>query len=604
MSAADNIMNMTKYMVSLPETHISVFIMIFLSFFTGIIAFLVEPGTELSILSMVIYGGSSGFLIFGLMSIMAGAITTPIINMLDGRHMKTKQSMFLALVSMIIVAAIYLIGSLVSHFSIYNYIIDALIYGCAIIFAFRTIIIWGTSNIRLLSSVVVAATQPALILSMVMVIVSLTSLTTNLGDFSIIALLLKIIIASLILVVAIFSFVVVIESPMRKNLGVGGLELLSLFIAHISEGSQAMEGIFEDMGETIETLIGVLSFKGKNGLKALFLVPSVHPGPVGDIGGGNMPTILGERFGAFTMVSHGPSTHDFNPVASKELDKIETAVKGALEDIEYKSLASPFFRVENEGAKIGGQYFGDDLVLLVTFAPRGFDDVDFGVGLAVMNAGKVHGARNVMMVDCHNSFTPDSRILPGNKEVFELLGAVDKIPESGEEEAVRVGCSFNPLDDFSKEQGVGQSGVKVMVVEVGKQKTAYILLDANNMVLGFRDKIIEAVKKLGIDEAEAMTTDTHYVNTLSGGHNPIGSKMQDEIIEEVKKAVTKARDDLEPVEVGAKIAPIKDIKTLGPTHATELVTTISSIVAVSKVIAPLIFLLAFVFAFLWIFYGV
>lgn len=605
MSAVDNLMNMTKYMVSLPETHISVFIMVFSSFFTGIVAFIILPGSEQSILSAIIYGGSSGFLIFGLMSIMAGAITTPLVNMFDGRHMKTKQSLFLALVSMIIVAIIYLIGSLVSHFSIYNYTIDALIYGCALIFAFRTIIIWATSNIRLIYSVMVASTQPALILSMIMVIVFLTSLTTNLGEFSVIPLLLKIVIASIILVLAIYSFVVVIESPMRKNLGVGGLELLSLFIAHLSEGSQAMEVVFEDMGENIETIIGILSFKGKNGIKTLFLVPCVHPGPVGDIGGGNMPTLLGQRFGAFTMVSHGPSTHDFNPVASKELDKIERVVKDELEDMEYTDYASPFFTVENESAKIGGQYFGDDLVLLVTFSPKGADDIDFGVGLAVMNAAKVSGTRNVLVVDCHNSFTPDSRILPGNKEVFQLLGAVDKITRSEEQETIRVGCSFNPMEDFSKEQGVGQSGVKVMIVEVGgKQKTAYILLDANNMALGYREKIIDAVKPLGVDEMEVMTTDTHFVNTLSGGHNPIGSKMEDEIIEEIKKTTLKAMDDLEPVKVGAKVAPIKDIKTLGPTHATELVTTISSIIAVSKVFAPLIFVLAFVFAFLWIFYGV
>lgn len=605
MSAVDNLIQMTKYMVTIPETHISVFIMVFLSFFTGIIAAIIEPGSNSSILNVIIYGGSSGFLIFGLMSIMAGAISTPLVNMVDGRRMKTKHSMFISLLSMIIVAFIYLIGSLVSHVFIYNYTIDALIYGCAIIFAFRTIIIWATSNIRLIYSVMVAATQPALILSMVMVIVFLTSLTTNLGEFSVIPLLLKIVIASIILVLAIYSFVVVIESPMRKNLGVGGLELLSLFIAHISEGSQAMEVIFDDMGETIETLIGILSFKGEKSIKSLFLVPSVHPGPVGDIGGGNMPTILGEKFGAFTMVSHGPSTHDFNPVASKELDKIEIAVKDALEGIEYTDQASPFFRVENEPAKIGGQYFGDDLVLLVTFSPKGADDIDFGVGLAVMNAAKVSGARNVLVVDCHNSFTPDSRILPGNKEVFQLLGAVDKITGDKKQETIRVGCSFNPMEDFTKEQGVGQSGVKVMIIEVGgKQKTAYILLDANNMALNYREKIIDAVLPLGIDEAEVMTTDTHYVNTLSGGHNPIGSKMQDEIIEEIKKATINAMKDLEPVKVGAKVANIKDIKTFGPTHATELVTTISSIIAVSKVFAPLIFVLAFIFAFVWIFYGV
>lgn len=605
MSAIDNTMNMTKYLVTLPVTHISVLIIVFLSFFTGIIAFLIEPGSSSSILSNIIYGGSSGFLIFGLTSIMAGAITTPMVNMLEGRHMKMKQSMFLALVSMVIVAIIYLIGSLVSHFSIYNYTIDALIFGCAAIFAIRTIIIWATSNIRLLPSVIVAATHPALILSMVMVIVFLTSITTNLGDFSIIALLLKIIIASLILVIAIFSFVVVIESPMRKNLGVGVLELLSLFIAHISEGSKAMEMVFDDMGESIDTLVGILSFKGKSGIKALFLSPSVHPGPVGEIGGANMPTILGQRFEAFTMVSHGPSTHDFNPVASRELDKIESSIKDALEGMEYTDYASPFMRLENENAKIGVQYFDDNLVILVTFSPKGFDDIDFGVGLAVMNAAKSKGAKNVLMVDCHNSFVPDSRILPGNREVFHLLGAVNKIPQNKDKETIKVGCSYDPMDDFSKEQGVGQSGVKVMIVEVGgKQKTAYILIDANNMVLNYREKILNAVKELGVDEAEVMTTDTHYVNTLSGGHNPIGSKMQDEIIEKILKCTRLALDDMEPVKVAMKVAEINDLKTLGPTHATELVTTISSIIAVSKVIAPLIFLLAFIFAFLWIFYGV
>jgi putative membrane protein len=604
MSAIDNIMNMTKYMVTLPVTHISVFIIIFLSFFTGIIAFLIEPGSNQSILSSIIYGGSAGFLIFGLMSIMAGAITTPLVNMLEGRHMKMKQSMFLSLISMVIVAIIYLIGTLVSHFSIYNYTIDALIYGCAIIFAFRTIIIWGTSNIRLLPSVLVAATQPTLILSMVMVQVFLTSITTNLGDFSVLALLLKIIIASLILVIAIFSFVVVIESPMRKNLGVGGLELLSLFIAHISEGSQAMEVVFEDMGENIQTLVGILSFKNEKGIKALFLSPSVHPGPVGEIGGGNMPTILGQKFGTFTMVSHGPSTHDFNPVSSKELVKIEKTVKEALKDMNYSSQASQFLRVKNEKAQIGVQYFDDNLVLLVTFSPYGFDDIDFGVGLAVMNAAKNKGAQNVMMVDCHNSFIPDSRILPGNKEVFQLLGAVEKIEKPPIKESIRVGCSYDPMDDYTKEQGVGQSGVKVMIIEVGDQKTAYILLDANNMVLNYREKILEAVKALGVDEAEAMTTDTHYVNTLSGGHNPVGSRKQEEIIEEIVKCTRTALEDLEPVEVAMKVAEIDDIKTLGPTHATELVTTISSIIAVSKVFAPLVFVLALLFAFLWIFYGV
>ena len=429
MSSENKLVSLTKYIMTLPPTRISLFSMLFLSFIIGCIAFLLAPSANDSILYSIVYGGSTGFLIFGLMSIMGGGLTQPMVNSFKGRHMKMKQSMFLALASMMIVGVIYLIGSVVSVFTVNNYVLNALIFGCVIAFAFRTLVIWGTSNISLLKSVVISVVQPALILSMLVVISFLTSVTTNMGDFSIIAITVKIVIASVILVIAIYSFVAVIESPMRKNLGVGGLELLSLALAHITEGSPAMETLFEDIGEPIDTLTGIFSFKGKNGVKAIFLSPCVHPGPLGNIGGGNMPTILSSKFDTFTMVSHGPSTHDFNPVASKEINKIEKVVKESLNDMDYSESASKFFRVENEGAVIGAQYFGKNLLMLATFAPGGFDDIDFGVGLALMNLAKAScEAQNVVLVDCHNSFKGEGgRVLPGNKEVFELMGAVEKL---------------------------------------------------------------------------------------------------------------------------------------------------------------------------------
>ncbi len=325
MAAVDNLMGLTKYLVVLPESEISILCMIFLSFLTGTLASYLNPGVNL--FDSVVYGGSAGFLIFGLMSIMAGALTQPWVNTLEGRHMKMKQSLFLALVTMLVVALVYVIGSLVSTFTVNSYTIDALVYGCALAFALRTLVIWGTSNISFLQSLPIAATQPLLILSMVMVLVSLTGLETNFGPFSILALVFKAIIACIILVLAIYSFVLVIESPIKRNLGVGGLELLSLFIAHITEGSHALENIFKDMGEPIDTLVGVVSFKGKDKVKGLLVSPCVHPGPVGSIGGGNMPTELAGSMEPFTMVCHGPSTHDFNPVSAQEIKKIEKTVK-------------------------------------------------------------------------------------------------------------------------------------------------------------------------------------------------------------------------------------------------------------------------------------
>jgi putative membrane protein len=237
-------------------------------------------------------------------------------------------------------------------------------------------------------------------------------------------------------------------------------------------------------------------------------------------------------------------------------------------------------------------------------APVGFDDMDFGVGLAIINLAKARtDADNVVLVECHNAFQGDGgRILPGNKEVFELMDAVEKLKKSDEQNNLKVGIANDPMDDVSKEEGVGESGVKAMIIEVDNQKTGYILLDSNNMVIGFRERIIKHLKKLGLDEAEIMTSDTHFVNALSGGHNPVGRKSQDIILEKVVECTKNAMEDLEDVTVACEVSKIKDLKTLGPTHATELVTTISSIVAVSKIFAPLIFIIAFLSAFIWVFY--
>ena len=60
-------------------------------------------------------------------------------------------------------------------------------------------------------------------------------------------------------------------------------------------------------------------------------------------------------------------------------------------------------------------------------------------------------------------------------------------------------------------------------------------------------RILEGVKKLGLDDAEIMTSDTHYVNALSGGHNPVGNKIPDVILEQVINTTKNAMQDLEEV---------------------------------------------------------
>lgn len=604
MSSMSSVAGLSKYIKTLPKTKYSIIGMILISFLIGSTFYLIDLTPSQGILEDFICGGLFGFAVLGISSIMSGALNQQVISSLHGINLKIKHSMFLSGLSMTILGIFVLLGCIVSRIINVDIFINSMLFACVLIYGFNTLVFWATSKVRFTVAALTGLIQPVLIIAMYISISFIFVDTSFMGPI-IFQIILKALVASIIFVLAIYAFIKIIASPFKKNLGIGVLDLLSLFIAHMNEGSNSLEGLFENMSEAIDTIVTFVSFKNENGIKALFISPSVHPGPLGDLGGSNMPTILANKFDYFTMVAHGPSTHDFNPIAVSEIDKIENSVKKGLKRVEYSDSASKFIRYNCEKANIGVQFFNDGMVILSTFAPEAVDDIEFGVGLTMMAQSRNRcNVEDSIIVDCHNSFTPESgEVLPGNAEVFQLIDVIDSIDPDQEKFEVKVGCSANDMGTLDKHEGIGESGVKTMIVEVANQRTAYVLFDSNNMERGFRQEIIDAVSDLEIDEIEVMTTDTHTVNTLSRGYNPIGIAKREKIIEYVKITIQEAIDDLEKVEVGTGTEKIKNLNTFGPKNSTELISTISSVVAVSKIIAPVLLITSLFIAFIWIFFG-
>ena len=577
--------------------------MIIISFIMGGLYYLIDF-IPYGILGDIIYGGIFGLMVFGFTSIMSGALNQQTISGLNGINLKIKHSMFLSALSMTFLCLVIVVGGIISRITGWDLFLNSLLFGCVMIYGFNTLVFWATSKVRFTIAAGAGLIQPLLILAMYTLIAFLGADASFIGPV-IFQITVKAIIAGIIFVLAIYAFIKVIASPFKKNRGIGVLDLLSLFIAHMNEGSNSLEGLFENMSEAIDTVVTFISFKTEEGIKALFISPSVHPGPLGDLGGSNMPTILANKFNHFTMVAHGPSTHDFNPIAVSEIDKIEETVKKGLKKVTYSPNASRFVRYNSENANIGVQFFNEGMVILSTFAPEAVDDIEFGVGLTMMAQSRSRCAvKDSVIVDCHNSFAPESgEVLPGNSEVFDLIDVIDKINPDQNKDSIKIGCWQNDMPDLDKQEGVGESGIKTMIIEVDNQRTAYVLFDSNNMEIGFRQEIMDAVKDLDIDEIEVMTTDTHTVNTISRGYNPIGIAKRQRIIEYVRESIQEALKDLEKVEVGTGTEKIRNLNTFGPNNSTELISTISSVVAVSKIIAPVLLITALLIVFMWIFFG-
>ena len=291
MSSMSSVAGLSKYIKTLPETKFSIIGMLILSFLIGSIVYLLDLTPNVGIIEDFIAGGLFGVTVFGFASIMSGALNQQVISTLHGINLKIKHSMFLSVLSMTILGIIIIIGCIISQIFRVDIFLNSMLFGCVIIYGFNTLVFWATSKVRFSVAAITGLIQPILILTMYTLITFLFIDASFMGP-AIIQITLKAIVAAVIFVMAIYAFIRVIASPFKKNLGIGVLDLLSLFIAHMNEGSNSLEGLFENMSEAIDTIVTFVSFKAENGIKALFISPSVHPGPLGDLGGSNMPTLL------------------------------------------------------------------------------------------------------------------------------------------------------------------------------------------------------------------------------------------------------------------------------------------------------------------------
>jgi putative membrane protein len=203
-----------------------------------------------------------------------------------------------------------------------------------------------------------------------------------------------------------------------------------------------------------------------------------------------------------------------------------------------------------------GQAFGDDLLLVTTFAPNFADDIEYAVGLSASAEARSGGFDDVLLVDAHNcndGLTPGDlgHVVPGSIRSFDMMQAAGGIATrlaDSDRTSIELGIAWEETD-WTPEDGIGPLGVRVATLTVDGQTTAYVLVDGNNMDPGVRDRIVGTVGDR-VDEMEVMTTDTHIVNTVESENQVGGGIDVDRLSALVDDLVERALEDREPVEAG------------------------------------------------------
>jgi putative membrane protein len=404
-----------------------------------------------------------------------------------------------------------------------------------------------------------------------------------------------------------FSFISLLNRVGRQALGFPSLSIFKAFLLNWTMSLNApFEEFLEKLGEEQDVEISILKFDTSKA-KAIMAVPSVHPGPFKNIGSSLLPsmlkTALEERFNCVAYVPHGLLGHELDLASRTQNVRIINHTVESADFDAYETEATPFVKSSNGLATACCQIFGKSAFIAFTLAPNTTEDFPQELALYVRREVEKHGLISCVIINAHNSIN-------GVVNEEKALDALKAVAAVCLEETVslrrlpfRVGAATAIPKEFGLKDGMGPGGITVVVVEVGRQKTAYVVIDGNNMVSGLREKILSALQSMGIDEGEVFTTDTHSVNALTlneRGYYPIGEAIDHEkLISYTKEATRIAMADLEPVKAACHSITVPKVKVIGKKPLEKLCLLIDKTLHEAKKVAVPLF--AFTFFVLMLF---
>jgi len=319
-----------------------------------------------------------------------------------------------------------------------------------------------------------------------------------------------------------------------------------------------------------------------------------------------LKTALENKLNCPVCVPHGLLGHEFDLASQVQTQKI---INHVVEQANFKVLevkATPFIKVSNGSATAVCQILGNCAFISFTLAPKTTEDLPRELGLFVHQEAEKHGLNCCVVVNAHNSIN-------GTIDIGEALEVLKNVATACLEKAVslkklffEVGAATVIPKEFSLKDGMGPGGITVVVVKVGGQKTAYVVIDGNNMVAGLREYVFSALHSVGIDESEVFTTDTHSVNAVvlsRRGYYPVGEIINHEnLISYIKEATLAAISNLERVKVACRSITVPDVKVIGEKPLEALCLLIDRTLQKAKKIVVPIFAISGLILMLFLLY--
>jgi putative membrane protein len=384
---------------------------------------------------------------------------------------------------------------------------------------------------------------------------------------------------------------------------VDGRAFFSSFLSEWSAGvGEELERIIGKNSSEKDLRIAVFSFRTKKGkMKATLIVPSIHPGPFKGVGSSDLPGYLVRKlekdFSCPAICAHGPSTHGENLVSSRQCEDIYRKTLETLEQCRIYRDSSMVQRTSEAGISVACQIFGGAALLVSSSSPSlPTDDISFDVGENAI-AAALESVKEAVFVDSHSCIDPSSDYVWSGSRISKLLvglsrGSAEKASRLNKL-PFKIGVAKIRSTGISKVEGMGEEGVSALAVQVADKSNVYLFFDSNNLVFDLRRLLTEELVRLGFDEVEVLTSDTHSTSALTPGkigYNPLGlSTPRNKIVSTAISVANLALKNVEDASVCIGSQVVKGVRIAGEENMQNILKGVRNSLKVAKRLAPVSF---------------
>ncbi len=478
--------------------------------------------------------------------VLSGSAISSALLIVDRKSIATfRRALALLLAGEILWLAIAAVGAVYSWSSRSQYpLTNALLFGAFTCAGLEFIVINGTFVKNAPFSVILAAIHPASTLA----VVRLHELA---GHFDIIPA------SSGVLMFALFAAFPLLLKSRKTSLGHDSLSLFQAFMKTWTAGnSDELEEIIADHSEEVEVTTKVLRFRTKVG-DTFLVLPGVHPGPFHPVGSYDLPGVVSMAFKDLgpVMTLHRPGGHERNLATREETHKyaqeVHELAQSVAPDEKRATLRGPL-HTQIGKASVSASTFSDDMIMTLSFAPLGSDDLDTQIEVELAKPASEAGFE-LSVIDAHNSI--DSNLEspvtadPGWKQLFEAA-------KRTKPDRLNIAYAHSSEVGFSGRGDLTENGIGLFMVQTEDAKSALVLADANNSVPNLRAEVSKALDSAGYNLIEFCTSDSHNLAarglTVERGYQALGEATSTgSIAEAVVKMSKLAETRLAPAEYGS-----------------------------------------------------